>query len=668
MALLLSAIASAFIVTDTVDGFGCSFSSLSLHHSRPAGGVHISGHLTRTSTATTSLLSSWEDDYADGYRSSSTRGSGNTRQKSRRSHNNNGNRRGDYQASNSHNHNGRRGSSPSRISKQSIRYNTNNNIEYDDGDEYDSTNIFDDKNEKTIQQQRLTSSIGCPHFGTCPGCVVDNFVGDIDIIESAKLYFSSSSIQKHILSSSRGSQSSYIGDDDDEFYKVRVPSSITQWRTQAKLAVKSGSTWSRDAGCKIGLYQRNSHDVLSIPDCKVHHPSINRAIDAIVKATQKVRTPAYQEDTGQGLLRYVQCQVELSTGEVCLTLVMNAEKLKECQPHLSYLVKELKKNDPKLWHSIWCHCNDSAGNAIFARDATRWHPIDGPPYIREKLPGADPDSREGLLYFSPMVFRQANYEGFGEIAKQVREAIPNGSKVTELYAGVGLLGLSALLHHGKLAEKYNDPDGGIHWLRCSDENPENARCFERAVTSMPMQITGRVPKHLQKGGKGKQRRKNERSNKPEKDISMKDLMESMMSEASSEEYKPAVDPSEKVAYMQASAAAAVLRGQALGADVLIVDPPRKGLDEPVLQQLCQAYNPNQLYAEKANGLSHMPRHAINWTNDVKTLIYVSCGFDALARDCDQLLSSNAGWKLESATGYVLFPGSNHVETVVVLRR
>jgi len=50
------------------------------------------------------------------------------------------------------------------------------------------------------------------------------------------------------------------------------------------------------------------------------------------------------------------------------------------------------------------------------------------------------------------------------------------------------------------------------------------------------------------------------------------------------------------------------------------------------------------------------------------LIYVSCGFDALARDSDGLLTSNAGWKLESATGYVLFPGSNHVETVVVLRR
>jgi len=33
-------------------------------------------------------------------------------------------------------------------------------------------------------------------------------------------------------------------------------------------------------------------------------------------ATKKVRTPAYQEDTGEGLLRYIQCHVELSTGKV----------------------------------------------------------------------------------------------------------------------------------------------------------------------------------------------------------------------------------------------------------------------------------------------------------------------------------------------------------------
>jgi len=92
-----------------------------------------------------------------------------------------------------------------------------------------------------------------------------------------------------------------------------------------------------------------------------------------------------------------------------------------------------------------------------------------------------------------------------------------------------------------------------------------------------------------------------------------------------------------------------------------------GLEEEVLVQLCKPHNPKQTYAEDPMFLDG-PRYATNWANDVHTLIYVSCGFDALASDCDRLLKGNAGWKLESATGYVLFPGTNHVETVAVFKR
>jgi tRNA/tmRNA/rRNA uracil-C5-methylase (TrmA/RlmC/RlmD family) len=382
----------------------------------------------------------------------------------------------------------------------------------------------------------------------------------------------------------------------------------------------------------------------------------------IVQATKKVRTPVYQEDIDDGLLRYIQLQVEISTGKVCLTLVMNAEKLKECQPHLSFLVKELKRLDEKreVWHSIWCHCNDSSGNAIFARDIKRWHPVEGPPFICEKIPGADPNLKEGLLYFSPMVFRQGNLEGFAEIAKEVREAIPAGSKVCEMYAGVGLLGLSSLLHHGKLGEIGSGR--GLQWLRCSDENPENARCFELAVNSMPMHITGRSPRSFQKN-------EGRKSNKPRRD-KKNDLIsiQEMVNRLNGDNSDMSTNNGPSVTYTVASAASALYSGQALGADVLIVDPPRKGLDEPLLKQLCMPMNKNQPYTETTVALSDIPNHLINWANDVRTLIYVSCGFDALARECDQLLKSNAGWEIESATGYVLFPGSNHVETVVVFRR
>ena len=522
--------------------------------------------------------------------------------------------------------------------------------------------------DEYVQERRRSASIDCPHDDCpCTDSVRKSRVAEIDVVESARLYFSSSSVRKHIIGGRRY---------DESFFKVVIPSEIRGWRSQAKLAVSPASTWNRSSGCRIGLYRRGSHEVVPIPDCAAHHPAINRAVDAIMRATTKVRTPAYQEDTGEGLLRYVQCQVELTTGKVCLTLVMNAEKFKDAQPHLSYLVKELKRRDPKLWHSIWCHCNDSGGNAIFARDVSRWHQTDGPPYVRENIPGSNPNEKEGLLYFSPLVFRQANLMGFHEIAREVCEAIPEGSKVCELYAGVGLLGLSALLHHGKLADANGDGRPGLGFLRCSDENPSNVKCFERAAALMPKYITGRTPRNFQKKG-GKDRRR--RGKKGPKggggggggggdEISLGDLMASIESGGGGGGDRNESDPKDRVTYMQASASSALHRGQALGADVIIVDPPRKGLDDGVLDQLCRPVNPDQMYAERPGLISGLPRHAVNYANDARTLIYVSCGFDALARDADRLVGSGAGWKLESATGYVLFPGSNHVETVVVFRR
>ena len=123
----------------------------------------------------------------------------------------------------------------------------------------------------------------------------------------------------------------------------------------------------------------------------------------------------------------------------------------------------------------------------------------------------------------------------------------------------------------------------------------------------------------------------------------------------------------RISYTVSDAAAALKAGQALGASVLLVDPPRKGLEDEVLDELCKPVNPKQPLVESPTLLA-LSDESVNWTNDVQRLIYVSCGFDALARDCDRLLSSSAGWMLESAVGYVLFPGSNHVETLCIFCR
>ena len=549
-------------------------------------------------------------------------------------------------------------------------------------------------NHKLNRQRLFQDEIACPHFAECSGCSVPARVANVNIIQnSAKLYFTSTAVQRKRM---RTFDNYYDDDEDNDrddsndlSYPIVVPSPVTGWRTQAKLAVApppATSAWTRNAGCVFGLYQRNSHTVMSIPECAVHHPSINRAVRVLEQATRAAGIVAFDEQQAQqqqqpirGSLRYVQLQVERLTGKVCLTLVWYAEQIKETQPAQSRLVKELQRagrrsdeddsSSSPLWHSIWCHCNDSPGNAIFSRNPKRWYLIWGPEFLREPLPVPAIGQEEGTtgalaaagwLYFTPLTFRQGNLDGFDVLARDVANAVPGGSRVCELYAGVGVLGLTALAHHAREQEQTkSDP---LVWLRCSDENPSNPRCFHRAVDSILPEVTGRRLEP-RKGGK--------RSKVDDDDdgMTLAEVAAAMQSGTPPSSKSSAANQrgGDKTSYMVASATQALKSGQALGADILIVDPPRKGLDEGVLVELCKPFNPDQPYTESTSFLM-IPDYQVNWTNDVRTLIYVSCGFDALARDAERLLSSNAGWQLKQSTGYVLFPGSDHVETLCIFER
>lgn len=77
------------------------------------------------------------------------------------------------------------------------------------------------------------------------------------------------------------------------------------------------------------------------------------------------------------------------------------------------------------------------------------------------------------------------------------------------------------------------------------------------------------------------------------------------------------------------------------ADVFIVDPPRKGLDEKVIE-LILANQPQQL-------------------------IYLSCNPATLARDLSQLCANNL-YHLEEVTPFDFFPQTSHVETLVHLQK
>lgn len=77
------------------------------------------------------------------------------------------------------------------------------------------------------------------------------------------------------------------------------------------------------------------------------------------------------------------------------------------------------------------------------------------------------------------------------------------------------------------------------------------------------------------------------------------------------------------------------------ADTCIVDPPRSGLGKEVVDALLRGQN-------------------------VKKLIYVSCGFNSLVADLTHIKKEHPNYKIKAAKAYLFFPGTDHVEIVAVL--
>ncbi len=91
----------------------------------------------------------------------------------------------------------------------------------------------------------------------------------------------------------------------------------------------------------------------------------------------------------------------------------------------------------------------------------------------------------------------------------------------------------------------------------------------------------------------------------------------------------------------AAKAAEILAKRKLHPDVVIVDPPRKGCEEKLLQIIAHEFSPEKI-------------------------VYVSCDSATLSRDL-KILASN-GYKLLKATPCDLFPGTPHVECCALLCR
>lgn len=307
---------------------------------------------------------------------------------------------------------------------------------------------------------------------------------------------------------------------------------VQHWRLKAKLAVRG-----KAENPLVGLFRENSHEIVDISECPAHHPSIRTAIAQLKRAMIDLQIAPYNEFSNppSGIIRYVQLFVCRRTGKVQLVIV---SREKEAARKLAQHIW----NDS--WHSIWINTHPAHNNRILGDE---WELCFGERYLFQ-----------GSIAFHPGAFAQANLSLFDQLLDQTTEWIPHGSRLLEIYAGVGMISLRA-------------QEKDIRQAVLVENNPF---AYESFLNSHP-------PAQYQ------------------------------------------------YVLNEAKGAIPYLRE----ADCVIVDPPRKGLDRDLL---------NALQNESS-----------------QTLIYISCSFDSFQRDATAL--RQAGWSIEDAGLYWLFPGTEHVE-------
>jgi len=357
-----------------------------------------------------------------------------------------------------------------------------------------------------------------------------------------------------------------------------------------------------------GYYKLDSHDLVNIKHCPVQPEPVDSIMEATKSICEEQCISAYDEKTSYGLLRHINVRYSFSESSALVVFVINMTKTEfqeekgtfpASRSKLTAIAEQLLGLDLQIT-GVSVNFNAEAGNKILGRD---YACLAGNEYIEECLSaGADAPERlqQGIRYrLSAASFFQINSRQAVTLFETVRAAV----------SGAG-----------------NEIGGQ------QQSQPEKVDCLVDAyagVGAMALWLSGSaknviaIEEHAAAVGDGKH------------NLELNGIENVVFREGTSEQVLQE------------------LVEQGLTPDVVLVDPPRKGLSTQVTETLL-----------------HLAPSRI---------VYVSCNPSTLARDikilCAQLDSSSkasnnpvVGYKTLEIQPIDLFPHTHHIESVTVLER
>jgi len=379
----------------------------------------------------------------------------------------------------------------------------------------------------------------------------------------------------------------------------------------------------RNGNIVTGFYAGHTHSIIANTNCLLGAPENQEILEKILEYMRKNRVTAYDETTGQGLIRHVLIRKGFTSGELMVCIVINKHgKSKKASPAAG--VKDAKAGDVTEYlpaqkklierlsvipgvKSISLNFNSENTNVILGREVqTIW----GEPTIYDVIHVRDMQ-REGFPFtgdsltfkISPLSFYQVNPVQTEKLYSLALEyaGLTGQETVWDLYCGIGTISLFLarkakqvygveIVEQAILDARENAVRNGI----------ENAKFFVgKAEEVLPAYYEGKLEVDAADG------------NPDAADDDLTGARKSSLDE-----------------------------GDMLHPDVIVVDPPRKGCDEACLSTM----------------LKMQPSR----------IVYVSCDSATLARDLRILCEG--GYEIQKIRGVDQFAMTVHVETVVKLTR
>jgi 23S rRNA (uracil1939-C5)-methyltransferase len=264
----------------------------------------------------------------------------------------------------------------------------------------------------------------CPYFGHCGGCRLQH------VAYPAQLAFKSKQVAdvlERLGGLAEFELRPMIGAAETYGYRNKMEFTVT--RSPAPERLPEVGEGRRRGGIVVGLHEADRYDsVLDVERCLLQSEAMNALLDEARRFFAEHELSAYDQESGEGLLRFLMLREGRRTGEVMANVVAAAPAVSELQP----LAERLRARVPRT-SSVVMNVNPKKASVAVGVEE---HLLGGRDHVREQI--------DGLTFqISANSFFQTNTVQAERLFALIVESteLSGGETAVDLYSGTGAISL-----------------------------------------------------------------------------------------------------------------------------------------------------------------------------------------------------------------------------------